>query len=526
VQATFAVFAFFIAASASFAVSSATVSNRLNAPRRPPRQQPPAAPPPARDRMFDTLRSLIPRDPDLPARAHEIAVLRHVLDGTLYDALPHEFHTERGPGGEYIPLRLRRPSVRYNLCRVVVEDAVALLFSDSHFPTIDSPDAAVRAALADLIKDTRLNEVMIAAAVAGSVGSVALWLRVLRGRAFVSVLDTVFLTPEWRADAPDELARVTERYKVPGRALAEAGYTIAEPEATHWFQRVWDEEAETWFLPHPVGAPGSPAIDPARSVRHGLGFVPIVWVRNLPGPSSSGDAADGACTFRPAIETAIEIDYQLSQAGRGLKYASDPTLLIKEPAAADGKLLRGAANALVVSEKGDAKLLEIGGTATQAVIAYVRTLREFALESMHGSRASAERLAAAQSGRALELMNQGLIWLADRLRVSYGEGALLTLARMLLRASRVYPLRALGAPLPPLDPAARLSLKWPRWYAPSAEDRERDARTLATLAAAGHISRESAVQAIADTYDIADVPAEIARIAAPAAAAATGGQNV
>ena len=32
---------------------------------------------------------------------------------------------------------------------------------------------------------------------------------------------------------------------------------------------------------------------------------------------------------------------------------------------------------------------------------------------------------AAQSGRALELMNQGLIWLADNLRVSYGEGALL-----------------------------------------------------------------------------------------------------
>ena len=97
-----------------------------------------------------------------------------------------------------------------------------------------------------------------------------------------------------------------------------------------------------------------------------------------------------------------------------------------------------------MSEKGDAKLLEIGGTASAAVIEYVRTLREFALESVHGNRASADRLTAAQSGRALELMNQGLIWLADNLRVSYGEGALLELARMILRASQVYRLRVIG----------------------------------------------------------------------------------
>ena len=145
--------------------------------------------------------------------------------------------------------------------------------------------------------------------------------------------------------------------------------------------------------------------------------MPLVWIRNLPG----GDGLDGACTFRPAIETAIEIDYQLSQAGRGLKYSSDPTLLVREPAAMDGELIRGGGNALVISEKGDAKLLEINGTAAAAVVDYVRTLRELALEGVHGNRASAERLSAAQSGRALELMNQGLMWLADNLRVSYGE---------------------------------------------------------------------------------------------------------
>jgi hypothetical protein len=238
----------------------------------------------------------------------------------------------------------------------------------------------------------------------------------------------------------------------------------------------------------------------------------MVWIRNLPGASASGDPIDGACTFRAAIETQIEIDYQLSQAGRGLKYSSDPTLLIKEPATTDTEIIKGAGNALVVSENGDAKLLEIGGTASAAVIDYVRTLREMALESVHGNRASADRLTAAQSGRALELMNQGLIWLADNLRISYGEGALLSLARMVLRASELYPLSVMGQPISSLDPTVRLTLKWPHWYPATADDRQKDAQTLSTLASAGQISRETAVKAIADTYDIEDVSAELERI--------------
>jgi hypothetical protein len=136
-----------------------------------------------------------------------------------------------------------------------------------------------------------------------------------------------------------------------------------------------------------------------------------------------------------------------------------------------------------------------------------------ALESVHGNRSSPDRLTAAQSGRALELMNQGLIWLADNLRITYGEGALLSLAQMVAKASRRYGLRVFGRSVPPIDATAPISLKWPRWYAASSEDRQRDAQTLSTLAEAGHISRDTAVRAIADTYDIEDINAELSRIA-------------
>ncbi len=459
--------------------------------------------------MFDTIASLIPRDADYPPRTRRLDLFTRVLDGRLYDALPYAFHDERGAGGEYVPLRQRRPSVRYPLARIVVDDSLSLVFGEGHFPTLECDDAPTRAALADIARDCGLNAVMLEAALRGSVGSVAILLRVLRGRVFCQVLQSLFLTPEWDAEEPDTLARVTERRKVPGAELAARGYDIADPRAEYWFVRVWDAEWERWFVPTPAAGPAPREIDAARSVRHGLGFVPMVWVRNLPG----GDDIDGACTFAAAIETGIEIDYQLSQAGRGLKYSSDPLLLIREPAATDGEIVRGAGNALVVSEKGDAKLLEIGGTASGAVLDYVRLLREFALEGVHGNRASAERLAAPQSGRALELMNLGLIWLADNLRVSYG-GALLQIARMIVAASQTFPLRTRADMVGPMQAGAAIRLRWPNWYPADAADRRQDAATLATLAGAGQISRETAVKFIAQDYGIADVGAELARIAA------------
>jgi hypothetical protein len=471
-----------------------------------------------------------PKDKDLPERAWRLDLLGRVLDGSLYDILDYAFAQEtKGPnglGGEYVPVRDRRPCIRYPLPRIVVDDSVSLLFSEAHFPLVQCPDPDAAQALRELIRESGLNSVMIDAATRGSVGSVALKLLITRsGRAHVEVMPTRFLTPEWDPEEPSELLRVTERYKVSGRDLARNGYRIADEAAFYWFQRVWDQEAEAWFQPWPVEGTGAdcvPQIDeaPGRTTRHGLGFVPIVWIRNLPG----GDEIDGACTFEQAIETSIEIDYQLSQAARGLRYSSDPTLLIKEPAGVEGgPIVKSAGKALVVAEGGDAKLLEIDGSAAGAVIDFVRALRELALEAIHGNRANADRVSAAQSGRALELLYQAVIWLADRLRISYGEYGLLTLLGLIVKASRTRPLRIGGRAEFRFPADLPLSLKWPPFIEPSEQDRLVAAQGLLALIDAQIISRRTATQHVAAALDIDDIPAEqaeIAREAAPRAAPA------
>ena len=461
-----------------------------------------------------TLQERFASDPDFPARTTRLLALEAVLDGRQYDTLPFPFSCERGGSGEYVPLSERRPSVRTGLCRVVVEDAVSLLFSDGHFPMIQASEARTIASLSSLIKECRLNETMLEAATRGSVGSIAILFRTFEGRPFFDVLSSAYLTPEWAAEDSRRLVRVTELFKVRGSDLLSQGYVVDARER-FWFKRVWDDVREVWFKPVAVAEGILPfEEDVARSIEHKLGFVPMVWIKNLPGSSLS--APDGACTFAPAIDTVIEIDYLLSQAGRGLKYGSDPTLVLKdggELGSVAPQRVGGASTALVLPPEGDAKLLEINGNAATAVLAHVRELRAIALEAMHGNRAHGDRVSAAQSGRALELLCQGLIWLADRLRISYGEGALLSLLRMVCLASSrsKHGIRIMGETYADLDPSG-LGLRWPDWFAPSFTDRQAQASTLCMLVNAGILSKETALGSVASIYDIENLGQEVERI--------------
>jgi hypothetical protein len=467
---------------------------------------------------FKKLRTGYPQDKDYPARTHNLLALARVLDGTLYDELRHPFDEEKNDANEYVPLAQRRPAARTRICPTVVNDSVSLLFSEGHFPSVECEDEATRETLEAAIKEAALNAVMIHATTRGAVGSVCLRLRVLKGRVFVDAMCTEFLTPKWQKMAPDTLESVTERYKLKGDVLRAAGYVIKEDDlnAEFWFQRVWDDTAENWFEPQTKADAKEgkkPKLDKKRTVEHEFGFVPLVWVKNLPG----GDGVDGCPTFPiEAIDTQIEADYLLSQGGRGLKYQSDPTLHIKEPAfdgSGSANLVKGAANAIVTSADGDAKILEIGGDAATAVMDWVRGLREIALEGMGGNRANPDKLSSAQSGRAMELMNQGLIWLADKLRISYGEGALLNLLRMIVKASTKYTLKNEdGEDLGKIDPKKKISLRWPAWYQPTYSDKATQATALSTLRSGGLISQDTAVKSLADSYDIEDTKKEITRI--------------
>jgi len=131
------------------------------------------------------------------------------------------------------------------------------------------------------------------------------------------------------------------------------------------------------------------------------------------------------------------------------------------------------------------------------------------LEQLHGNRAHGDRISGVQSGKAMEMMCQPLIWLVDRLRHSYGENGLLAVYRMACRFSCVLEngLRLGGALVKDL-PYCRMALRWPAWFPATDPELLSLSQGLVTAVSNGILSRETAVRMYATASGNSDPGAE------------------
>lgn len=447
---------------------------------------------------WSSLKNTYPRPALMNERCFNLTALQRVLAGSQYDQIIYDFSQERTDIGEYIPLRNRRPSVRTNLCRIVVDDAVSLLFGDTHFPLIAAEKDEVATQLTTIIRECCLEQIMIKVATEGSVGSSAVLLEVVEAKPKFTVLNTAYLTPVFAEDGC--LVTVTEQRVLKGHELRDMGYAITEQDLPVWFvwRRVWDDTDTTMYVPQTVAdyKDNKPMQkDEPRSRHHAFGFVPILWAANF--GAAPGDT-EGECTFLRAIDTVIEMDYLLSQNGRGLYYSCDPTLVLTDGGAGDDPLGAGggheggSANVLCLPPNGDAKLLEINGKASGALNNHYRELRALVLEIMHGNRAHSDKIASAQSGRAMEMMSQSLVWLSDRMRQCYGP-TLMALLRMLCSLSDIVEggICVNNIRYESLD-CTGMVLRWPPWFPPTDHELLALAQSLVTAVAGRIISNQTA----------------------------------
>lgn len=465
-------------------------------------------------------------DADYPKRSQTIDVYTRILNGELYDGLKYVFSDEYSSTGQYIQLWRRQPSVRNSLCKVVVDQSVSLLFGKDHFPDINGGSDEMSEQLNNIAESINLRQTMIEAALTGSVGSVVLFLRIIEGEIQVEVKSTQYLTPYFDPANPKKLIKLVEQFKVTGEDLQNMGYSVDSKTTKYWFKREWDANQERYYFPF---LPNENSVeDKERTVNHDLGFVPAVWIKNLPKPGTKGFAeVDGACTFAPAIDISIEIDYLLSQGGRGLKYASDPMVVFRledDMALANSshsvegaitqekKVIRSSSNAFVLGQNDDAKLLEINGRSAQAIIDHVRYLRELAMEGIHGNRSHADKMGAHMSGTAQDKLAQALIWLADILRIYYGDNGMVSLLKMIVEASHKAQIIINNEIIDPIE-VDEIKLNWPTWMPPTPDDKKKIAETLRTLTDSNIISKQSATQYIAEDYNIADPDDELLKIA-------------
>jgi hypothetical protein len=468
--------------------------------------------------MTNNILAKFTPDGDLPRRAHDLDMRKRILNGTLYDDAVslfamNAYHMDR-VGKMHVPEHDRVPAVKVGLSLIiqVIEDCSAFLFGEGRFPTVETTDRETRALLAQLFKETNIRQLFQNAVMAGSIGSTAIQFRVLKSKVYLDLLDTTYLTPFYFADAPDTLEKVVEKYKILGRDLANNGYDISKQNENqmYWFKREFTTTGEIWYNPQPITEDKSMTVDKNRSVQHPLQRVPIFWIKNLPDANNN---VDGMCLFDRAVDACIQIDYRISGADRALKYSSDPMLLLKDYNMEGSTINKSAHTAIVVGEKGDAKILEISGQSIEAVYSHVEKVREFVLEVMHAVRASPDKVAAATSGLALKMLYAPVLRVADSQRSTYGD-AILGIAELFIHcvADLKLPIKVGGKIVTAMPADQNLHLDWPDWFGASADDLFQKSQALLTLTSSGIMSTETALRNISTDYEIEDLDDEKAKI--------------
>jgi hypothetical protein len=431
--------------------------------------------------MFTKISSTVkyPHWVRLDPRYKKLDLYDRLLDGTFYDDLPYAFYDEQQQNGEPVPPEQRRPSAQYRLPRMVARWSARKLFAGRHAPRIWHKDKAVRRRVTKIAQAARLCEKMLEAVMLGSVGSVCVTFRITKvGDDPVGIVLSVwrakYCYPTFTSDG--DLDRLRICYLTSGanlKALDAPGVDVRE---TYWFIRDYDAEQEVTYAPvlkddwNPIegfsdeGRRLTPW--PEEVYDHDLGKVPGQWFVNL----SGGAAPDGTCTWEDAIPNSIEIDYTLSQIGRGTRYNCSPQPVIKgEIVNSDGTIDRGPTHYIhLAGDRKDAdgnvlggasaSLLEMSGAGIKVALDLIHSLRNMALEQISASRKDPEKIKGQLSGRAMEFMEEDSDDLAMELRSQYGEHGMLPLLRKIVQA------------VDPQMDADGLALQWPRLNQPTPDE--------------------------------------------------------
>ena len=392
--------------------------------------------------------------------------LDRLLDGSFYDHLPYAYCDETTTSGSYIPITDRRPSVQYNLPSMVARGLSRKLFAGRYAPVLNHDIPEVLLAVNRLIESAALVSRMQQVATFGSIGSAAVTFKFLAREGGGSDL----VVKVWRAkycrptfDQTGELKQLRVQYVVPAVEFLEMDVATdwenkpLKDSLKYWFIRDFTTATELTYRPiaemewKPAEYRSAKLVEnedlrPAES--HQLGFVPAQWFVNLTGSESH----DGCSTWEPAVPNAIDLDYTLSQLGRGIRYNASPQLVIKGDLAnmeeaSGGVVVRGPTNYLQFASDrrdsegntlsgGGANLLEMTGGGIRTGLEYCDKTRMMALEQIAASRRDPNRMRA-PSGKAAEALDQDVKDLVGELRTQYGDHGYLKFLKKMGRAAVV-----------------------------------------------------------------------------------------
>lgn len=453
------------------------------------------------------------------------------------DPIEHEAIAHAGfipPGfydaGDSFPIKFRRPTAPYALCKVIVDRFTGLLFSERHHPKIEvEGDDLTEDFLQALAEAGRLWPMMIQARTfGGAMGSVALGFQFVDGQIEFESHDPRWCKPMFRDRAKLELGAFEKRYMYPqDEQQSDTGEYVTN---WYWYRRVITEMQDILFEPVPVGDGQEPEWVPAKTVEHNFGFCPVVWVQNLP----VDDDTDGDPDCLGVYEMIEAIDALLAQANKGVLANCDPTLLLVTKAEMSD-IKKGSDNAIKLPD-GSGSYLEISGSGPKAATDLAQDLRGKVLEVAQCVLEHPD--VANRTATEIERVYSSMITKADVIREQYGERGIKPLVGKVLAAAQKLSELVVDEEteervrqevrLPPKKvqgeggelelhkrepgPGGPIEIRWPAYFGSSLTDVELATRSAIAAKAGKLIDQNHAVRFIAEHFKVEDVQAMLENI--------------
>lgn len=379
------------------------------------------------------------------------------------------------------------------------------------------------------------------------------------GKLFADTADAEFCV--WTLDANEDVVSLEIRYPYVDIFKDVQGKWTAR---CRIFRRVIDQQSDITFLPaegRPDGVePNQWSEDPAKSVRHGLGFCPVV-VHRFRTVSSIVSEPDGHAVHERVLDELDAFNIEASTRHEGAMYSLpqkyeigvdpgyNPTgempAGMLTPASTDGGPIdrlnpttKHYSNPVAIAVmRGSRKQgpgfvwqyqdpntkvgqLEVDAGALEALANTMSDLRARICESLAWVPMNPEevKFAAALSGKALERLLARQMNRVAKDRDGFGHGYLLKSYCMLLRVAQAtaggLKTRGLQKAKSVLDSFATggwdsppLSLQWGAWFLPIPEDDQKLVETTKSAYDAKFITRRTAVTKLARTFGIEDINA-------------------
>lgn len=420
------------------------------------------------------------------------------------------WHEAEADQSQYVPINQRKPTIVFPLAEVITSRIASKLFGEDVFPKfMVEDDLEASAALQNMVRGLKLKSYCLDfTKLALALGSVFVRIKVLDEHLSLEHYSSNVCYPEFGADGELEALRVQYVYEDSTKVDEES----QEPKK-YWFSFLLTKKEDILYNNPEYKEGQPPEFKVVSKVEHDLGHVQGEWLKL----TSDDLAIDGESKIKNILDLADSISYNLSMSDRATLYGIDPQLILRGMESSElEELIKSKEKSWTLGREGEASFLEIDGAgvvnAGEVELRLQRKAQEITKAIMHDPE---KIIGAAQSGKAMEILNAPLLELITELRPMFGE-FLQKLTKKILIMSRDMEVKNAAKWKVPesLDiEELDLNLEWGEIFPPTVQDLGQLAAFYVQLTNGNILSRETALRKLAPYIGIEDVDEEVKKIA-------------